>query len=75
MSKNIKVYEIEKDIPIPDEASALPLSDLDIGESILVPATERNRAATLASKLKARKGLVFTVRLVDNSNIRVWRTK
>lgn len=70
----VSVYKIDKDVPMPEpDVSVIPLDDMEIGDSILFPIEDRPRVQPLASKLKARKDKVFTIRVVDKNNCRVWR--
>lgn len=79
MSSQINVYKIEKDIPVPESKGGgvgkVPLDTLEVGESILFPATERNRVQSLATRTKKRTGREFVVRVADDVSCRVWRTK
>jgi hypothetical protein len=73
----IKVYTVESGIPIPDEnvRKNFMLSQMEVGDSILIPIEDRSSAASSASKIKARTGKEFTTRRVDTDHARVWRTK
>lgn len=68
-------WKKEDNIPIPDNSSVSPLKTLEVGESILFPASKRNSVQSYAGVLKRRNGLEFTVRKVDDENCRVWRIK
>lgn len=79
MSKKIKVYSIDQDIPVPErargEVGSVPLDLLGVGESVLFSEEIRSGVQSTASKLKKNKGKEFTVRNVGSGNCRVWRTK
>lgn len=75
---NIQVYEIEKDVAIPEikrGVTIVPISKLEVGESIMFPLQSRNSVASYASKLKAKFGKEFTVRQIGDDKCRIWRTK
>lgn len=74
--KNIPVFQIDRDVPVPDikdRAEPIPLSTLEPGESILFPLSRRRTVQTHASRLKTTTGKVFTIKKVDNNNARIWR--
>lgn len=79
MPKDIPVrYEVEDSVPIPVHRApynAVPLSELEVGESILFPRADRSKVQTQASRLKKAKKGVFTIRVIDESHCRVWRTE
>lgn len=79
MARKIPVYQIDSDVPIPDEEEkirrqALPLESLDIGESFVFPSEYRRYVQSKASVLKRRKGLGYTIRQEQEGACRVWRT-
>lgn len=74
MAKNIPVYQVEDDVPIPVKIST-PLERLAVGESFSFPLDKRRSIQTQASALKKRDDKEFTVRKVDDEVARVWRTK
>lgn len=70
-------FRIDKGIPIPEpieKGTVVPIESLEVGESILVDEKLRNSVQVLASRLKS-KGKEYTVRKVEESKVRVWRTK
>ena len=74
----INVYKVEKDVPIPEpkkRSGVVPLSSLGVGESVEFPANLRRNVASSASRIKRKEGKDFTIRIVDEENCRVWRTK
>lgn len=79
MAKAIKVYQIDSDVPVPgdlkDRTEPIPISKLEPGQSILFPAERRQAVQAYASKLKARRGKVFTIQKVDDNNARIWRVE
>ena len=76
VEKKIPVYSIDTDVPIPDAPdSAVPIDTLEVGDSILFPSDKRSKVQQLASKLKQRKGKVFTVRNIGENECRVWRVE
>ena len=68
-------YEIEKGIPIPNRARhtglAKALRQLNVGDSLLIPAKQKESAYSNARY----GGIKVTLRAAGNGNIRVWRTK
>jgi hypothetical protein len=78
MSK-VEVFEVEQGLPIPAKSARtvgmVPIGQLEPGESMAFDVGLRSRVASYASQLKKRKGLEFTVRLVEPNVCRVWRTK
>ena len=67
-------YVPEEGIPIPvGREKSVPLAELEIGQSYLVPLEQRNTVQANASRLKARTGKVFTIQKIDEYSIRVWR--
>ena len=76
VEKKIPVYAIDTHVPIPaPPESVVPIDTLEIGDSILFPADKRSKVQQLASKLKQRKGKVFTVRNIGENECRVWRVE
>jgi hypothetical protein len=68
----------EESVPTPKPRRVryhIPVKDLEVGQSILFPKTERYYVATTASNMKKKTGKEFTVRAVDTDNCRIWRTK
>ena len=71
---NIEVSQIDSGIPIPEERlSKLPLNVLKVGESFVFSRAKRASVQTQASKIKADTGKVFTIRVIDENNCRIWR--
>lgn len=73
MSK-IDVYNIEKDVPIPEQ-KGVPIEKLEVGESLTFDEAKRNSVQTKASTLKAKEYKEFTVRSIEGNQCRIWRTK
>ena len=77
--KKVDVFEVEQGVPIPKvsqrTSGIVPIGLLEVGDSIVFSAKLRPRVASYASQLKRRKGLEYTIRLIDPENCRVWRTK
>lgn len=71
----VPVYQIESDVPIPDEPGSVPLDELDQGDSIAFPLEQRPTVQSRASKLKSQTGKEFTIRKLDEDTARVWRVK
>jgi hypothetical protein len=69
----IDVYKVDSGIPVP--AKGVPLNQLEVGESFVVPIDKRRSVATVASRVKRETGKKFTIRKIDNDNVRVWRTE
>jgi len=78
MVKKIPVYQIDSDVPMPEEPEtfndAFPLERLEVGESFEFPYEHRKYVQSRASTIKRRKGMEYTVRKVDDKSARVWRT-
>lgn len=70
-------YSVDKGVPIPVSRTeaAVPLSKMEVGESIVFPLSKRSGVQTHASITKRRNGKEFTVRKVNDTEARVWRTK
>lgn len=67
-------YEIEKNIPIPENPqSAAPdkLDMLEVGDSILAPRASQCRLTSYGNKYRMK----LKSRKVDESTIRIWRVK
>lgn len=78
MSKKIDVFKIDSDVPVPTEPEVMsdrfPLAHLGVDESFEFPLTDRSYVQSMASTIKRRKGMTFTVRKVSDTAARVWRT-
>lgn len=75
MSKIDVEYKVDKGIPIPVRRNkAVPLAQLEVGESIGFPIEFRANVASRASKLKAQ-GREYTIKKEDELTARIWRTK
>lgn len=72
---NIEVYEIDDNVPLPDEVKVIPLETLDVGSSILFPNSRRAAVQAYASRIKRNSGKVFTIKKLDEANARIWRVK
>lgn len=70
---------IDKNIPIPEPRRGLldeyKIKDLKVGESVLVPKEFDKQIRVAVAQHKIRTGKAYTVRGVDESNLRVWRTE
>lgn len=68
---------MDKNIPMPEPRSSIleefNIKELEVGDSILLATELRSRVQTALSRYKSRSGRAFTVRKVDDTNIRVWR--
>lgn len=71
------MFKIDKSVPTPDptpdRSAPIPLSKLEVGESILFPNDRRQSIQANASRLKGRTDKVFTIKKVDEDNARIWR--
>jgi hypothetical protein len=67
-------YKIEKNVPIPTSNGRgqrkYPFSELEIGDSVVIPSKSRSAAYSWAH-LHSRR---FVCKPVDADTIRVWRT-
>lgn len=71
---DITVYQIDSGVPVPEGSRVpIPLSKLEIGESILFPLQKRASVQSQASAVGRRTGKVFTVRKQGEKTARVWR--
>lgn len=68
-------YKVDKGVPIPVRPGVVPLSSLEVNDSILFPVEDRARIQSYASQTKRRTGKEFTIKKVSDSQCRVWRTK
>ncbi len=74
------MYKIEKDIPYPAPRARYPLDKMEIGDSFEAPRSESGRIRGAIVQFHnsihyraARKGIVFSMRTIDNDTCRVWR--
>ena len=67
------MYQIEKDVPMPRRGK-YPFSEMEIGDSFSVPAEDRLRLASSASRASARLGCKFVTRKQKDGSVRCWRT-
>lgn len=80
MARDIPVYKIEHDIPVPDDAKQpsarelVPIDELEVGDSVEFPRKLQTSVATIASRLR-RDGKSFTIKKVDEENARIWRVE
>lgn len=79
-AKNISVYKIENDVPVPEDAqrpsirAMVPIDELEVGDSVEFPLRLRTTVATTATRLK-REGKVFTIKKIDEKSARIWRVE
>lgn len=65
---------VEKVIPMPDTKYArYPFPVMEIGDSFAVPIEKIRSVIHSAAQQKVRKGLVFRVRKVSETEARCWR--
>lgn len=80
MSKDIPVYKIDSNVPVPVEVNkphirqVIPIDDLGIGESVEFPLELQSSVAPTASRLK-KMGKVFTIKKVSEKTARIWRVE
>ena len=67
------MYTIEKNVPIISKGSLL--ESMEVGDSILIPASESNTFSTYASSLKIKLWKHFMIKKVDDKTKRLWRLK
>lgn len=67
-------YTVDEGVPVP-VSRGLPLTTLEIGQSILFDTSRRAYVQTRVSRIKAQTGKEFKVRKVSDKSCRVWRTK
>lgn len=68
-------YSIDSGVPVPVRTAQVPIKDLKVGDSILFNIDSRAKVQARASTLKRTQGKEFTVKKVNNTEARVWRTK
>ncbi len=71
-------FPVDKGIPVPVKRrvrSAVPVSQMEVGDSILFPISSRPTVQSRASRVKASTGKQFTIRKVEDGFCRVWRIK
>jgi hypothetical protein len=70
-------FPIEDNVPIPVRRSwsSIPIEQLKVGQSIQFPLEKRASVQTVASRAAKETGRKFTVRKVNDSEARVWRTE
>ena len=67
--------KIEHDIPLPDKTARTLISQLRPGESVLLNLADRPYVQSNASRRKRKFGEEYTVRKINEAQIRVWRVK
>lgn len=73
--------KIEKNVPLPDNdrrpgpETIYPLREMEINDSFVLPIHLRDSVSSIATRLKSKSGLAFTIRKIDADTVRVWRTK
>ncbi len=72
----MSTYKIEKGIPVPEmgEASKYPFSQMEIGDSFLIPNKKTSQTGYMTNKYALKYGRKFVSRQVGN-DVRVWRTE
>jgi hypothetical protein len=74
-------FEITKGLPIPTNVKAArekyPLQMLEPGDSFFIPVTDPKQCKNLRSSMatRAKKLEITIVTLMDETGVRVWRTK
>lgn len=69
----IVYFTVEKNVPIPSR-EAVPLDEMEVGDSIAFPDFKRKSVQSKASLMKKRGEAEFTVRKIDDTTCRIWRT-
>lgn len=76
MAKNSE-FKIEKDVPVAlsvmGRPSRYPFTDMEPGDSILVPAEHEKQAGWSAAKYAAYHGKTFASRKQSDGSRRIWR--
>jgi hypothetical protein len=71
-------YAIEKSIPIPDrtaqEPGRYPFAQMEVGDSFVVPRSERHRVDNAAAWYRKRRGHRYTRRTLGDT-VRIWRVQ
>lgn len=72
--------KIEKDIPVPSilqkaDPKQSPLWPMEVNDSFVAPVSDKGTWYTRTTRFKQRTGRVFTVRKLNDKEIRVWRIK
>ena len=75
MKKFELLYEIDKNIPIPEHAmwgkNLGFLKKLEVGDSFVVEKKARSSLVTSARRM----GMKFITRTIENGKVRIWRTE
>lgn len=69
-------FTIEKNVPLPrkcQRAIKYPLADMEVGDSFVVPLSERQRVTNTAHMFAKRNGGKFASRKIDAETARIWR--
>lgn len=76
---SIPTFRIEKGVPIPAHRLradyAFPFMDMEIGDSIEVPADFARKARAAAHGFAKREGIRLTCRSQPDGSVRIWRVK
>jgi hypothetical protein len=67
-------YTVESGVQMPRK-NVYPFDEMVINDSFEFPKEERNRIRTAASKYTKEFGGKFEIRVIDEGNCRIWRTK
>lgn len=68
-------FKVEKNVPKPQGRGLFEtIRQLQVNESLSLPAERKSSLASYASKLK-KDGKDFTVRVQEDGTVRIWRIK
>lgn len=76
-SSDVEGIQIEKNVPMPEPRPTepkYPLAKMQIGNSFIVPLHKRNAVSTAARAVARKTGMTFSIRMISETEARVWRT-
>lgn len=75
----LPTFRIEKGVPVPTRgvrtSYLFPFEDMEIGDSIAVPAEFAKKARGAACSFAKREGIRLTCRTQADGSVRIWRVK
>lgn len=75
IEKNVSMYRDKKIIKQRTQENLFPLNAMDVGDSFLLPAEERQLCASAIQRNKKKSPNIFTVMALRDGNYRVFRTE
>lgn len=69
-------FRVEQGVEIPvQRAGVIPVSTMEVGQSIRFPIERRVAVQSYASRLKKATGKTYTIKKLDSEYCRIWRVK